>query len=433
MYGTYDHAFQSLPDAWGCITLYSSDTTKYLIHIHLEAEGVVEKPDVVGAIFGQTEGLLGEDLDLRDLQRTGRVGRIDVQVSSKKGETKGEIFIASSLDRAETAILAASLETIDRVGPCIAHVTVESIEDIRVSKRKKIVNRAKELLLDSFEEGSIDSHELLDEVRESIRVEKISTIGQDKVPAGPNVLDSDAIIVVEGRADVINLLRFGIKNAVAVEGTNVSGTIIDLCEKKTATAFLDGDRGGELILRELLQVAEIDNVAFSPRGKSVEDMTRKEIIKSLRNKVPVEYVREQYFTGELDDQEERIPAFGPSPAEEMQPPEPKALKKKQPGKKQEPHEVEPPRTLGDHLKAVKGKGVARFLTHDFSILKEGRPEDIDKMIDEVNGDASGLVIDGDVNQKIIDHLVGKGLEYVAAREYKGIIKRPLSIKLLKIA
>ncbi len=433
MYGTYDHAFQLLPDAWGCITLYSSDTTKYLIHIHLEAEGVVEKPDVVGAIFGQTEGLLGEDLDLRDLQRTGRVGRIDVQVSSKKGETKGEIYIASSLDRAETAILAASLETIDRVGPCIAHVTVESIEDIRVTKRKKIVNRAKELLLDSFEEGSIDSHELLDEVRESIRVEKISTIGPDKVPAGPNVPDSDAIIVVEGRADVINLLRFGIKNAVAVEGTNVSGTIIDLCEKKTATAFLDGDRGGELILRELLQVAEIDNVAFSPRGKSVEDMTRKEIIKSLRNKVPVEYVREQYFTGELDDQEESLPAFGPAPAEVTQPPEPKAFKKKQPGKKQEPHDAQVPRTLDEHLKAVKGKRVARFLTHDFTILKEGRPEDIDKMIDEVNGDASGLVIDGDVNQKIIDHLVGKGLEYVAAREYKGIIKRPLSIKLLKIA
>lgn len=218
--------------------MYSSDTTKYLIHIHLEAEGVVEKPDVVGAIFGQTEGLLGEDLDLRDLQRTGRVGRIDVQVSSKKGETRGEIYIASSLDRAETAILAASLEAIDRVGPCIAHVTVESIEDIRVSKRKKIVNRAKELLLDYFEEGSIDSHELLDEVRESIRVEKISTIGQDKVPAGPNVLDSDAIIVVEGRADVINLLRFGIKNAVAVEGTNVSGTIIDLCEKRLQRHFL---------------------------------------------------------------------------------------------------------------------------------------------------------------------------------------------------
>src|SRR5512136_3297481 len=123
--------------------MYSPDTTKYLIHIGLTAEGVVEKPDVVGAIFGQTEGLLGEDLDLRDLQRTGRIGRIDVQVSSKKGETRGEIFIASSLDRAETAILAASLETIDRVGPCIAHVTVAKIEDIRVTKRRKIVDRAK--------------------------------------------------------------------------------------------------------------------------------------------------------------------------------------------------------------------------------------------------------------------------------------------------
>jgi len=225
--------------------VYSSDTTKYLIHLHLEAEGVVEKPDVVGAIFGQTEGLLGEDLDLRDLQRTGRVGRIDVQISSKKGETKGEIYIASSLDRAETAILAASLETIDRVGPCVARVNVVTVEDIRVSKRRKIVERAKELLIDSFEEGSIDSTEIIDSVRESLRIEKIGNIGGDQVPAGPNVLESDAIIVVEGRADVINLLRYGIKNAVAVEGTKISPTIIELCEKKTATAFFDGDRGGD--------------------------------------------------------------------------------------------------------------------------------------------------------------------------------------------
>ena len=193
--------------------MYSSDTTKYLIHLHLEAEGVVEKPDVVGAIFGQTEGLLGEDLDLRDLQRTGRVGRIDVQISSRKGQTRGDIFIASSLDRAETAILAASLETIDRVGPCVARVVVESIEDIRISKRKKIVDRARELLLDAFEEGTIDSDVLLDEVRESVRMEKIITIGEEAAPAGPNVMESDAIIVVEGRADVLNLLRFGIKNA----------------------------------------------------------------------------------------------------------------------------------------------------------------------------------------------------------------------------
>jgi DNA primase len=412
--------------------LYSSDTTKYLIQIHLEAEGVVEKPDVVGAIFGQTEGLLGEDLDLRDLQRTGRVGRIDVQIASKKGETKGEITIASSLDRAETAILAASLESIDRVGPCVARVKVESIQDIRVSKRKKIVDRAKELLLDYFEEGTIDSNELLEDVRESIRIEKISTVGEDRVPAGPNVLESDAIIVVEGRADVINLLRFGIKSAVAVEGTNISQTIIDLCEKKTATAFLDGDRGGELILRELLQVADIDFVAFSPRGKSVEDMSRKEIIKALRNKIPAEYVREQY-SEEEGSAGEQVPEPGnaapPGKAEQSGKNEKKKAARKAEGQAAAPA----PRTLNEHLSAVKGKHLARFLTQDFTILKEGKPEDIEKILDEVNGNATGLIMDGNVNQRLLDMLVGKGLEYIAARDYKGIIKRPLSIRLMKIA
>jgi DNA primase len=239
--------------------MYSPETTKYLIHIYLEAEGVVEKSDVVGAIFGQTEGLLGEDLDLRDLQRTGRVGRIDVQTTSRKGETKGEILISSSLDKAETALLSASLETIDRVGPCNARVSVERIEDIRITKRRKILERAKELLLEHFDEGTINSNELLDIVREYTRIEKVGTIGEEKLPAGPNVADSDAIIVVEGRADVINLLRYGIKNAVAVEGTNVPATIVALCESKTATAFLDGDRGGDLILSELMQVTEIDS------------------------------------------------------------------------------------------------------------------------------------------------------------------------------
>jgi DNA primase len=405
--------------------LYSSDTTKYLIHLFLEAEGVVEKPDVVGAIFGQTEGLLGEDLDLRDLQRTGRVGRIDVQVSSKKGETRGDIYIASSLDRAETAIFAASLETIDRVGPCIARVSVVSVEDIRVSKRKKIVDRAKEILIGSFEEGTIDSNELIDSVRESIRIEKISTIGDDRIPAGPNVPDSDAIIIVEGRADVINLLRYGIKNAVGVEGTNISKTIIDLCEKKTATAFLDGDRGGDLILRELLQVAEIDFVANCPRGKSVEDLSRKEIIKALRNKIPVEYVKDHEAEAEEAGTVETIPP-GEAAAGRSSP-------KKNAPKKRAEKEEKKPQTLSDQIDAVRGNRIARFLSADLGIIRESRPDEVEKIAAELNGDVTGLVTDGDVNQRVLDLMVNKGLEYIAARDFKGIIKRPLTIRLLKIA
>jgi DNA primase len=412
--------------------LYSSDTTKYLIHLHIEAEGVVEKPDVVGAIFGQTEGLLGEDLDLRDLQRTGRVGRIDVQVSSKKGETKGEIFIASSLDKAETAILAASLESIDRVGPCVARVKVESIEDIRVSKRKMIVSRAKEILIDSFEEGSIDSNELIDDVRESMRVEKLGSIGEDKVPAGPNVLDSDAIIIVEGRADVINLLRYGIKNAVGVEGTHISQTIIDLCEKKTATAFPDGDRGGDLILQELLQVAEIDYVAFTPRGKSVEDLSRKEIIKALRNKVPVEYVREQFVPEDEEEAAGEKAHAGPATVSAQKVAE-TAARGKGAGRKRPEAAEKRPRTLSDEIDAVRGKKVARFLSSDLRVVLEAQPDMLEKAASDLNGDVTGLVTDGEVNQKILDLMVSKGLEYIAARHFKGIIKRPLTIRLIKIS
>ncbi len=408
--------------------MYSPDTTKYLIHISLTAEGVVEKPDVVGAIFGQTEGLLGEDLDLRDLQRTGRVGRIDVQITSKKGETTGEILISSSLDRAETAILAASLETIDRVGPCVAHVTVASVEDIRVSKRKKIVERAKEILIDRFEDGTIDSDELLDDVRQSLRIEKIGSVGEEKAPAGPNVLESDAIIVVEGRADVLNLLRYGIKNAVAVEGTNIPRTVIDLCEKKTVTAFFDGDRGGELILRELLQVADIDFVAFSPRGKSVEDMTRKEVIKTLRNKVPVEYVRDQYFEDSAELPPELRAARAAADETDGQDKRPKhaAVTKRQrePGKG--------PLTLRDHVEDVKGQNLARFLAEDLTVVKELRSDEVEKVIETLDTTASGLVLDRPVDQKLLDRLVWKGLSYVAARDFKGIIKRPLSIRLMKM-
>jgi DNA primase len=403
--------------------VYSSDTTKYLIRINLHAEGVVEKSDVVGAIFGQTEGLLGEDLDLRDLQRTGRVGRIDVQIASKKGETKGEILIASSLDRAETAILAASLETIDRVGPCVAHVSVEKIEDIRVTKRKMIVDRAKELLIDRFDEGSIDSTVLLDDVRDSLRIEKVSEIGPDRIPAGPNVLDSDAIIIVEGRADVITLLRYGIKNAVAVEGTKVPATIVDLCQTKTATSFLDGDRGGELILRELLQVADIDYAAFAPRGRSVEDLSRKEVTKSLRNKVPVEFVREQLAEKPLEGRLPKAPT--PEPAQPVREREGPSRKREAP--------VRGGYSLRDHVNEVSGQGLARFISPDFSVLAEVRAGDMERGLSAVKGDVTGIVADQVVDQRLIDQIAQKGIEFILARDFKGIIKRPLPLKLLKFA
>ncbi|MFB6096140.1 MAG: DNA primase DnaG [Haloferacaceae archaeon] len=262
------------------------DSAKYLIHADITADGVVERSDVVGAVFGQTEGLLGDELDLRDLQQSSKVGRIDVQIASENGRSHGEITIASSLDKVETSILAASLETIDRVGPCKSDVVVTEIEDVRAAKRREVVERAKELLSETFDESIMTSQEILEEVKGSVRVEDITEYRG--MPAGPRVEDADAIIVVEGRADVLTLLRYGVKNAIAVEGTNVPDSVAELTQERTVTAFLDGDRGGELILRELQQVGDVDYVTFAPEGRSVEDLARHDVMSALREKVPVE-------------------------------------------------------------------------------------------------------------------------------------------------
>jgi DNA primase len=269
-------------------------TTKYLVRARLNADGIVEKPDVVGAIFGQTEGLLGDELDLRDLQKSGRIGRIEVDVHSKQCKSEGEILIPSSLDQVETVILASALETIDRVGPCKAKITVESIEDVRVVKRAKIIDRARELLTELIKQSKTSGVDLTESVRQSVQIEEVIYYGKERLPAGPNVPDSDAIIVVEGRSDVLNLLKSGIKNAIAVEGTNIPKTISELSKERVITAFVDGDRGGELILRELFQVAEVDFVARAPRAHEVEELTQKQIMKCLRNKIPGEQFMEMF-------------------------------------------------------------------------------------------------------------------------------------------
>ncbi|KDE60520.1 DNA primase [Halostagnicola sp. A56] len=266
------------------------DTSKYLIHADVTAEGVVERSDVVGAVFGQTEGLLGDELDLRDLKQSQKVGRIDVEIASTNGQSHGTLTIATSLDKVETATLAASLETITRIGPCRAALEITGIEDVRAAKRKEVVDRAKELLRTGFDDSVMTSEEILTEVRQHVRVEDITEF--EGLPAGPRVQDSDAIIVVEGRSDVLTLLKYGVKNAIAVEGTNVPEAVAELTTHRTVTAFLDGDRGGDLILEELAQVGEVDYVTFAPADKSVEDLDHHQLFAALRNKVPYETISE---------------------------------------------------------------------------------------------------------------------------------------------
>lgn len=273
------------------IRITQSDfTTKYIIEVKFNIKGVVEKSDIVGAIFGQTEGLL-LDLDLRDLQKSGRIGRIEVENESKEGVSEGFIRIPSSLTRKETALLAATVETVSRVGPCEAEISLIEIRDVRETKRQRIIERAAELLKE-WDQKSLEQSEIEEQIDTDIKLREIISWGSDKLPAGPEVDRDQDLIIVEGRADVLNLLRIGIKNTIAVQGTQVPKSVVKLAKKKrTVTCFLDGDRGGTIILNELMQLITLDYVARAPDGFEVEELTRKQMVKALQNKRPPRQLR----------------------------------------------------------------------------------------------------------------------------------------------
>ncbi|WP_407432623.1 DNA primase DnaG [Methanobrevibacter sp.] len=395
-------------------------TTKYLIHAQITANGIVEKPDVVGAVFGQTEGLLSNDLDLRELQRTGRIGRIQVNIHSNSGRAKGDIVIPSSLDRVETAILAASLETINRVGPCEAEIQTLKVEDVRAVKREQVVNRAKEIYKNMVESVGPASMKMIEEVREAMRVHEISEYGDDRLPAGPSIHTSDAIIVVEGRSDVLNLLKYGIKNTVAVEGVSVPQSIGELSKKRTTTAFVDGDRGGELILKELLQIGDVDYITRAPQGKEVEDLEKDEVLIALRDKVPTaQFLANHNILSESKNNSNNNRRD-------------KNQNRKQQKFNKEP-EVEDDEVIlmKDMLKEFEGTGCGAILDEALNMTKEVSIENIYEEMKNIEGTADTVIFDGIISQRLVDVASQKGINKLVAFK-ANIVKKPHNLKIITI-
>lgn len=257
---------------------------KYMIYANFTAEGSLEKPDVIGAIFGQTEGLLGNELEMRELQKEGKIGRIEVDLEKEGKRTVGTIRIPTALDQSETTLIAAAIETIERIGPSDSQIEIEKIEDVRGSKREYIIERAKKLMGELY--GKTSSKEIANEIKTAARISIISEYGKEKLPSGD--LSGKEIIVVEGRADVINLIKNGINNVIAMNGTKLPESIEELSKKKELTLFVDGDRGGKLIVKNVIENTEVKYIAMAPNGKEVEELNNKEILISLRKKISVD-------------------------------------------------------------------------------------------------------------------------------------------------
>jgi len=375
-------------------------TTKYMVVARFEVEGVVEKPDVIGAIFGQTEGLFGPDLDLRELQKSGRIGRIEIQLESKQDKTVGVITIPSSLDKTSTAIIAAAVQSVDRIGPCIAKVTLDKVADIREEKRKVILDKAKDILRTWVIEESPSTEEMVKEVSAVIRSADVAEYGTDHLPAGPDVATSADVIFVEGRADIINLLRCGIRNAVAIEGTKIPRTIIELSKTKETTAFLDGDRGGDLILKELMQVAPVDYVARAPLGKEVEDLVPKEIIKALREKVPVE--------------PGRPPGTRPAPIPVPRAPPPQL-----------------PQNVVVKARELRGSLEGVLLDQNMGELARLPVSELAGKLGDYQG-VDTIVFDGVVTQRLVDLAEEKGVKLIVGDRIADLARRPTSVKIMTL-
>ncbi len=270
---------------------------KYMIHANFSAEGALEKPDVIGAIFGQTEGLLGAELEMRELQKEGKIGRIEVDLHKEGKKTVGVINIPTALDQSETTLIAAAIETIERIGPCDSQIEVERIEDVRGSKRDYIVERAKKLMQEI--QGKTDSREISTEIKDSARIAGIREHGENKLPCGD--ISGKEIIVVEGRADVLNLIRNGVNNVVGMNGTKLPDEIKELSKDKEITLFVDGDRGGKLIVQNVADNADVKYVAVAPDGKEVEELTGKEILIALRKKLPLK----EFFSASYERKDAR--------------------------------------------------------------------------------------------------------------------------------
>jgi len=365
---------------------------KYMIHASFTAEGALEKPDIIGAIFGQTEGLLGADLEMRELQKEGKIGRIEVDVERSDKRTLGKIRIPTALDQSETTLIAAAVETIERIGPCDAQLEVDKIEDVRGSKRDYIIERAKKLMQGI--QGSSDSREISNQIKDSARMAGVGEYGESKLPCGD--LSEKEIIVVEGRADVLNLLKNGVKNVIGMNGTKLPEEIKTLSKEKDIVLFVDGDRGGKLIAQNVVDNANVKYIVSAPEGKEVEELTGKEILMILRKKLtPAEFFSDKKKT--FEEFKEKVEV------------------------KEERKEIVLSDTDKKRLKEIsdknQGTGKAVLLDNNLKEIKTVSVKGLAGTLDRIRERPAVIVIDGTVTGGIIYAAEDMGVSVIAANNF----------------
>ena len=233
---------------------------------------------------------------------------------------------------------------------------------------------------------------------------KVEKYGPEDLPAGPTLESSKEIIVVEGRADIINLMRCGLTNTVALEGAKVPESIKRLTKEKEATALLDGDRGGDLILKELLQVTSVKFVGRAPRGKEIEECNCKEIQDAIDNRIAV---------ADLFKPKEQ-PVQQPH-----QPPQPKKVERPK---------FEFPDQMVQTAKGLMGSLEAILLNEKLEQVEKLPVSQLAEKLQTVTG-IDTIVFDGIITQRIVDIASEKTIKRIIASRISEAVKPALNVEL----
>jgi DNA primase len=397
---------------------------KYHVKLKFEVDGLVEKADIIGAIFGQTEGLLGPEMNLNELQKVSKVGRIEENVDSKSNMAKGDALIPMSTDISTAALIAAAIESIDKVGPFQAKFSLVGIDDIRAIKKKIIVDRAKKIVQEWATKTISEGEEMLRDVYDASKPGKLTTFGNAQLACGTGVFESPLIILVEGRADVINLLRAGFDNAIAIEGAKIDESVTKLTSGKKVIAFLDGDRAADLILKELHGLVNIHKVLRAPPGKEVEECTPLEISELLKEIAePAQdqqvTVHNQYPKSDRKQQSKYEPRDSEYRRPHNQDEKTKQMIENNPEILSTVKEVFP--QINETLEAV-------VLDNSMKTLLKIPVSDIVKKLDTAEG-GKILVMDGIITQRLIDAADKVGIEYIVGHR-TGELKKPTDINII---
>lgn len=256
--------------------------------------------------------------------------------------------------------------------------------------------------------------EVYKEISDTMKVGKVEKYGPEELPAGPGLESAKEIYVVEGRADIINLMRCGIFNTIALEGAKVPESIKKITKERNAIALLDGDRGGDLIQKELLQVTNVKYVGRAPRGKEIEECNCKEINEAIEGKIAVANLKESSIKPPVPVS---IPVSVPKKVVPLPPPLPERQK------------IEVPEAISQAAKALVGTLEAVLLNEKQEVVEHLPVSQLAEKLQLIAG-VETIVFDGIITQRIVDIAADKNIKRIVASRISEAVKPALNVELV---